>query len=241
MEILVGVTLALLVCGAARLLGMDRDRAFYPAMVMAVASYYVAFAVYDGSARVLLAEALLCAGFTSVAVVGFRRSQWIVAGALAGHGVMDLFHHLLVSNAGVPTAWPGFCMAFDLTAAACVGAGCVGPTGKRTARTIRFGQEGTLEQLLGDGRQSGRDQSLAMLNRSTDPTNEGIQRRTGILVANTARIVKTCPLCCRANPAPVARAHRYVVASRSPSTSSACSPLRNSPPTISRCAGSSLG
>jgi hypothetical protein len=46
---------------------------------------------------------------------------WLVVGALAGHGVLDYFHHDLVHNIGVPPAWPGFCLTFDLTAAALFG------------------------------------------------------------------------------------------------------------------------
>jgi len=53
-------------------------------------------------------------------VLGFKRSPWIAVLALGGHGVMDVFHHLLVHNQGVPRAWPGFCMSFDVTAAAIV-------------------------------------------------------------------------------------------------------------------------
>jgi len=121
MEFIVGVALALFVCGAASLLGMDRDRVFYPTILIVVASYYVLFAVMDGSHNVLLSEIAIAAMFTVVAVVGFKRDLWLVAAALAGHGVMDIFHHALVQNVGVPSVWPGFCMAFDLTAAVFVG------------------------------------------------------------------------------------------------------------------------
>ena len=78
MEYLVGITLALLFCGAAARLGMDRERVFYPAVLIAVASYYLAFAVVDGRGEVML------------------------------------------HNTGVPQVWPGFCMTFDVTAAAFV-------------------------------------------------------------------------------------------------------------------------
>lgn len=120
MEYIVGVTLALVVCGAAWYLGMDRERVFYPAMLMAVASYYVAFATVDGGLRVLLAESLLGGAFVAVAVVGFKGRPWWVAAALAAHGAMDLVHHRFIDNAGVPEVWPGFCSGFDLTAALCV-------------------------------------------------------------------------------------------------------------------------
>jgi hypothetical protein len=123
MEYIVGVALALYVCGAASLLGMDRDRVFYPTMLIVVATYYVLFAVIDGGHRVLLSEIVIAAVFTVVAVVGFKRNLWLVAVALAGHGVLDFFHHALVQNTGVPHVWPGFCMAFDLTAG--VFFGCV--------------------------------------------------------------------------------------------------------------------
>lgn len=120
MAILVGVTLALLFCAAAARLGMDREPVFYPAVVMAVASYYLAFAVGDGRGEVMGAETAIAAVFIAAAVLGFKRSPWIAVAALGGHGVMDAFHHHLVHNAGVPPSWPGFCGAFDVTAAVIV-------------------------------------------------------------------------------------------------------------------------
>jgi hypothetical protein len=30
---------------------------------------------------------------------------------------MDVFHHHLVHNGGVPRSWPGFCATFDVAAA----------------------------------------------------------------------------------------------------------------------------
>ena len=120
MEYVVGTTLALFFCAAAAGLGMDRDRAFYPAVVIAVASYYLAFAVVDGRSEVMFSELAIAAVFIAGAVTGFKVSQWIAVVALGGHGVMDAFHHHLVRNAGVPQVWPGFCMSFDVTAAAIV-------------------------------------------------------------------------------------------------------------------------
>jgi hypothetical protein len=121
MEFIVGVALALFVCVAAWLLGMDRDRVFYPTILIVIASYYVLFAVMDGSDKVLRSEIAIAASFTVIAVIGFKHNLWLVVAALAGHGVLDFFHHTLVHNAGVPRAWPGFCLAFDLTTAVVVG------------------------------------------------------------------------------------------------------------------------
>lgn len=117
MEYVVGLSLALVFCTAAAALGMDRERVFYPAVVMAVASYYVAFAVNDGSTVVMLSEVSIAAVFIAGAVLGFKRNPWIAVVALGGHGVMDAFHHHLVHNSGVPRSWPGFCATFDVAAA----------------------------------------------------------------------------------------------------------------------------
>jgi hypothetical protein len=35
-------------------------------------------------------------------IVGFKRSLWLVAAALAVHGVFDLFHGQWIENPGVP-------------------------------------------------------------------------------------------------------------------------------------------
>jgi hypothetical protein len=120
MEYIVGITLALFFCAAAAGLGMDRERVFYPAVLIAVASYYLAFAVVDGRNEVMLFELAIASVFIASAVAGFKCNPWIAVVALAGHGVMDAFHHHLVHNAGVPQVWPGFCMAFDVVAAAFV-------------------------------------------------------------------------------------------------------------------------
>ena len=137
MEYIVGITLALLFCGAAAGLGMDRERVFYPAVAIAVTSYYLAFAVADGRSEVWLSELVIAAVFITAAVLGFKRNPWIAVLALGGHGVMDVFHHLLVHNEGVPRAWPGFCMSFDVTAAALVtGLMMMRVRGERTPQSL---------------------------------------------------------------------------------------------------------
>ena len=116
MQYLIGVGLALLVCVFARLVGFDRDRVFYPAMVVVVATYYILFAVMGSSMRALGMESAAAVAFLVLAVVGFRKNLWLIAAALAGHGVFDFFHNRFIQNPGVPVWWPGFCLSYDVLA-----------------------------------------------------------------------------------------------------------------------------
>lgn len=118
MPYVVGIVLSVGVAFLARSVGFDRDRAFYPTVMIVIASYYVLFAVMSESVQTVLLESIVMAGFAIAAVVGFKSSAWIVVGALAGHGVFDAFHGEVLENSGVPAWWPAFCLAYDLGAAA---------------------------------------------------------------------------------------------------------------------------
>ena len=111
----IGVLLSLAVAGFARLVGFDRDRAFYATVLIVVASYYVLFAVMGGG-QVLVAELLGMSVFGAAAVLGFKLSPWIVAAGLAGHGVFDSFHGRVITNPGMPAWWPAFCGSYDVCA-----------------------------------------------------------------------------------------------------------------------------
>jgi uncharacterized membrane protein YsdA (DUF1294 family) len=113
----IGIVLALLSVGVlGRLAGLDRDRAFYPTVLVVVATYYVLFAVMGGSSGALVAESIVTMAFAIVAVFGFRLNLWLVAFALVGHGVFDFVHGTVVVNPGVPPWWPAFCMSYDVVA-----------------------------------------------------------------------------------------------------------------------------
>lgn len=113
MEYFIGVTLGLGVGLLTSIVGMDRDRALYPAILIVIASYYVLFAIMGGGAA-LVWELGISAAFVLAAIIGFRTNLWIVAAAVAGHGVFDLFHGRLILNAGVPAWWPMFCASIDV-------------------------------------------------------------------------------------------------------------------------------
>ncbi len=117
MSFLIGALLALGVGVLATRIGLDRDRAFYPTVMIVIASYYVLFAVMGGSSRALLAECAVMAAFLGASLAGFKRTLWLVVAALAAHGVLDFVHPHLITNPGVPVWWPEFCLAYDLVAA----------------------------------------------------------------------------------------------------------------------------
>ena len=117
MPVAVGLVLALLVGVFGTATGLDRDRAFYPVITIIVATYYILFAVVGEASQALWPEMMIAGAFIIAAVVGFRRSLWIVVAALATHGILDLIHGSVVSNPGVPDSWPGFCMGYDVAAA----------------------------------------------------------------------------------------------------------------------------
>jgi len=120
MPFVVGIAVSLGVALFARRVGLDRDRAFYPTVLIVTASYYVLFAAISGSLQTVLVESMLMTGFCLAAVVGFRSSGWIIVAGLLGHGVFDVLRGHILENSGVPVWWPAFCLAFDLGAAGCV-------------------------------------------------------------------------------------------------------------------------
>ena len=118
LPLVIGLCVSVVVALFARAVGFDRDRAFYPAVLIVIASYYVLFAAMSGSIAVVVRELIVMAPFVAVAVAGFRGSAWLVVIGLAAHGVQDAVHGQLIANAGVPAWWPAWCLAYDVGAAA---------------------------------------------------------------------------------------------------------------------------
>jgi hypothetical protein len=114
MEYLVGLLLAVGVAAFARVVGFDRERAFYGVIAIVVATYYILFAVMGGSGWVISEEIAAASIFCVLAVLGFLRWPLLLAVAIAGHGVFDAVHHLFITNTGMPAWWPGFCGSFDV-------------------------------------------------------------------------------------------------------------------------------
>jgi hypothetical protein len=105
MEYLIGVILTLALAAFAAVVGFDRDRAFYPTVLIVIASYYALFAVMGASGRTLIIECIVASVFVLFAVLGFKGNYWLVVAALIGHGVFDFFRHFFIDDPGVPLAW----------------------------------------------------------------------------------------------------------------------------------------
>ena len=122
MEYLAGLIIGVAICAVAAVVGFDRDRSFYPTVLIVIAALYVLFAVMGAGGGVVLAEALIAGAFMLAAIVGYRRGLWLVAAALLVHGLFDYAHPWLFGNPGVPAWWPGFCLMVDVVLAAWLGA-----------------------------------------------------------------------------------------------------------------------
>ena len=122
MALMIGLGLAIAVAGLARIVGLDRDRAFYPTVLIVVGSYYVLFATMIGSAEAVRVEVIFFLLFAAAAILGFRRSLWVVVAGLGMHGLFDFVRQHSMPASGAPQWWPAFCGGFDVAAAMLLGA-----------------------------------------------------------------------------------------------------------------------
>jgi hypothetical protein len=112
--ILVGVLLAIGVAALAKFTRFDQDRSFYSTVLVIIASYYVLFAVLDGSGHALVWELVIAVAFSTVAIIGALVLPTLVGIGIVAHGLFDLVHDGLIENPGVPAWWPGFCGSIDI-------------------------------------------------------------------------------------------------------------------------------
>lgn len=113
MPIMLGVALAVVIAISARWMQFDRDRSFYPTVLIVIASYYLLFACMAGQA--VFEEALVALAFTAAALLAAFYWPLGVGVGIALHGVFDILHDGLIDNPGVPIWWPAFCAAVDIT------------------------------------------------------------------------------------------------------------------------------
>ena len=71
----IGIVLSAVVAVFARIVGLDRDRAFYPTVMIVVASYYVLFAAISGSVQTMAIESV-----ELLEKQGGRSGHWVRGG-----------------------------------------------------------------------------------------------------------------------------------------------------------------
>jgi hypothetical protein len=122
MEYVIGIAAATAVGLFSTVVGFDKERGFHPVVLIVIATLYLLFAAIANSTASLLAETIPALVFVTMAVLGFRKkAPWLVVAGLALHGVFDFFHHSVIENPGVPAWWPGWCLSYDVVAAAYLG------------------------------------------------------------------------------------------------------------------------
>jgi hypothetical protein len=112
--VFVGILLAIGIAALAKFTRFDQDRSFYSTVLIIIASYYVLFAVLDGSARVLVWELVIAVIFSTVAIIGALFLPTLVGIGIIAHGLFDLVHNVFIENSGLPAWWPSFCASIDV-------------------------------------------------------------------------------------------------------------------------------
>ena len=114
---LVGVASGIVVSLAIILLDLLPDSQGHAILVAAIATPYLVFALLDGSPQSLIIEISVMVAFVTIAFVLFDSPAWMVAFALAAHGMWDLVHinDRITANVG---DYPIWCGTLDVTAAA---------------------------------------------------------------------------------------------------------------------------
>lgn len=81
--------------------------------LVAIASYWLVFALMDGGTTQVLSHGTVAAIFALVAIIAAPAGKIIIALAIIGHGVFDVLHLHILTPVG-PTWWSGFCAALDV-------------------------------------------------------------------------------------------------------------------------------
>ena len=115
-EALVGVAVGVLTIVLARTI--RGQRVVYSLGLLTLPSLYAFFALQAGDHAVAIKEMIyglpyFIAGLV-FAFVSLRKSAIVVGAFWILHGVYDLMHDRLITNAGVPDWYPVFCFAVDV-------------------------------------------------------------------------------------------------------------------------------
>ena len=111
---IIGVVLAAALIIFGKIMGYEKDRSFFPTILIVITSYYVLFAILDGSISTLLIEIAVAAFFSVTGIWAGYRYPAAVGAAIALHGCFDFVYGDFYLNGGVPVWWPAFCAGIDI-------------------------------------------------------------------------------------------------------------------------------
>jgi hypothetical protein len=115
-EALVGVAVGVLTIVVARLI--RGQHWLYAIGLLTLPSLYASFALFAGEQAVAVKEMIYGAPFLAAgllfAFVSVRRSAVLVGAFWILHGLYDLTHSRLLTNAGVPGWYPVWCFSVDV-------------------------------------------------------------------------------------------------------------------------------
>ena len=118
--VLAGLGLGGVAIGVMAFGGVMRQRGTWAATMVAIASFYVVFAIQSGDTFDIVVHTGLAIGFASLAIIGARTSGWILAAALLGHGIFDMSVGWVLANPA-PGWWGPFCLGIDAVLAVALG------------------------------------------------------------------------------------------------------------------------
>ena len=108
----IGIVTGLVIIAVMRRIGMHRDRAVGPILLVAIAAFYPVFAMDRGTAGEIAVHVSVFVLFLAIAAVSYRTSLVIAGAALIAHGLFDI----AVAGAGEgpePDWWAPFCLGVD--------------------------------------------------------------------------------------------------------------------------------
>ena len=108
----VGVVVGFAIIALMTSIGMHRDRAVGPILLVAIAAFYPVFAVDDGALSEVILHGGVFLGFLAIAAISYR-SRLVIAGVgLVLHGLFDAWAGGM-TDGPEPDWWAPFCLGVD--------------------------------------------------------------------------------------------------------------------------------
>ncbi|MCF6444473.1 hypothetical protein [Nereida sp. MMG025] len=109
---LLGAVLAAVFLAAGHAAGLTRSRGAWVVTMIAIALFYVVFAVDGTHAMGFVFNASVATLFIGMAFLGYATTLWWVVAALVLHLIFDVTYHVFESNPA-PHWWGPICLGMD--------------------------------------------------------------------------------------------------------------------------------